>query len=87
MIMNNKKIMVKYAIVTCIGLILVALGLLWFLQGIAVLSLCPILCFAECECLTGGSLFWAVTGAITLIMGMVIISLGLKRLGFPVSLR
>ena len=79
MYMNDKKIL-KYVAITFFGLILVALGLLWFLQGIAILSLCPVLCFADCECITGGSLFWEVTGAITLIIGILIVCLSLKRL-------
>ena len=80
MSMNDKKNILKYVAVTFIGLILVALGLLWFLQGIAVLSLCPVLCFADCECITGGSLFWEIVGAITLIVGIAIVCLSLKRL-------
>ncbi len=78
--MNDRKNILKYVAVTVIGLILVALGLLWFFQGIAVLSLCPVLCFADCECITGGSLFWEVAGAITLIIGIVIVCFSLKRL-------
>jgi hypothetical protein len=78
--MNDKKNILKHVAVTFIGLILVALGLLWFLQGIAILSLCPEVCFADCECITGGSSFWAGAGAITLIIGITIVCLSLKRL-------
>ncbi len=80
MSMNDKKNILKHVAVTFIGLILVALGLLWFLQGIAILSLCPVLCFADCECITGGSSFWEVVGVITLIIGIAIVCLSLKRL-------
>jgi hypothetical protein len=78
--MNDKKIPVKHAALTFIGLILAALGLLWFLQGIAILNVCPVLCFADCECIRGGSSFWEVLGGIALIMGIAIVCLSLKRL-------
>jgi len=56
------------------GVILACLGLLWFLQGAGVLTLCPVLCFADCECITGGSLPWAVIGAVVCACGMVILA-------------
>ena len=79
--MNDKKNKLKQAGLTFIGLILAALGLLWFLQGIAILNVCPVLCFADCECITGGSLFWEAAGGIALITGVAIIYLSFKRLG------
>jgi uncharacterized protein YqhQ len=78
--MDDKKNRLKHVAITIIGLILASLGLLWFLQGIAILTLCPVLCFADCECITGGSLLWEIAGAITLIIGIAIIYLSLKRL-------
>lgn len=80
MCMNDKKNILNHGGVTVIGLILAAFGLLWFLQGIAILNVCPVLCFADCECITGGSSFWAVVGGIALIIGIAIICLSLKRL-------
>ena len=35
-----------------VGIILAMLGLLWSLQGAGLLRLCPVLCFADCECVT-----------------------------------
>jgi hypothetical protein len=78
--MNDKKNRLKYGATTIIGIILAFFGLLWFLQGIAILNLCPVLCFADCECITGGSLLWEIAGAITLIIGIAIVYLSLKRL-------
>jgi hypothetical protein len=78
--MNDKKNRLKHIAITIIGLILAFFGLLWFLQGIAILNLCPVLCFADCECITGGSLLWGIAGAITLIIGIAIVYLSLKRL-------
>ena len=70
--MNDEKNRLKHIAVAFIGLILAALGLIWFLQGIAILNVCPILCFADCECITGGSMFWEIAGIIALIIGITI---------------
>jgi hypothetical protein len=78
--LNDKKNRLKHVAITIIGLILVILGLLWFLQGIAILDVCPVLCFADCECITGGSMLWGIAGAITLIIGIAIVYLSVKRL-------
>ncbi len=56
-----------------IGIILTLLGLLWLLQGIGVIQVCPVLCFANCECITGGSLVWAIVGAVVLVIGSVLV--------------
>ncbi len=45
------------------------MGLLWFLQGAAIIQVCPVLCFADCECLAGGSIVWEAAGALAFIMG------------------
>jgi len=65
---------------TISGVIVALLGLLWLLQGAGLLRLCPILCFADCECVTGGSLFWAIVGAITFIIGAIVAGLSVLRL-------
>jgi hypothetical protein len=79
--LNNKKNRLKHVAITIIGLILVILGLLWFLQGTAILDVCPVLCFADCECITGGSMLWEIAGAITLIIGIAVVYISVKRLG------
>ena len=57
------------------------LGLLWFLQGAAILRLCPVLCVVNCECITSGSEFWEGVGVITLVGGITIISVVVRRAG------
>ena len=37
------------------GAFIAALGLLWFLQGMAIVEMRPILCVADCEPIVGGS--------------------------------
>jgi len=62
-----------------VGVILLSLGLLWFLQGSDIVHLQPILCFANCEPITGKSPLWQIIGAITSIIGIIIISTRIKR--------
>jgi hypothetical protein len=62
-----------------VGIILAMLGLLWLLQGAGLLRLCPVLCFADCECVTGGSLFWEIVGAITFTIGVILAWVSVRR--------
>jgi hypothetical protein len=62
-----------------IGIIVTLLGAMWFLQGTGVLTICPILCFADCECITGGSLTWAIIGAVVFIAGLAALFLIHRR--------
>lgn len=55
------------------GVIAILLGLLWFLQGSDIVHLQPILCFANCEPITGKSLLWQAIGAITFVVGIILI--------------
>ena len=51
------------------GVIAVLLGGLWLLQGLGIVQLRPILCFADCVPIQGRSVTWAVVGAIALAVG------------------
>ena len=51
------------------GILAVLLGGLWLLQGLGVVHLRPLLCFADCAPLQGPSVTWAVIGAVTLAVG------------------
>lgn len=64
-----------------VGIVLALLGLLWLLQGIGVIQMCPVLCFANCECITGGSPVWAMVGAAVLVIGSMLMyrNLGLRK--------
>jgi hypothetical protein len=64
-----------------VGVIVALLGLLWFLQGAGILLLCPVLCFVDCECVTGGSQFWEATGAIAFIIGIMVVGASVRRVG------
>ncbi len=51
------------------SVIAMLLGGLWLLQGLGILHLRPLLCFADCAPVQGPSAQWAVIGAITLAVG------------------
>ncbi len=56
-------------IVLIFGIIAVLLGGLWLLQGLGIVQVRPILCFADCAPIQGPSATWAVIGAIALAVG------------------
>lgn len=62
-----------------IGVVLLSLGLLWFLQGSNVIHLNPILCVTNCQPITGYSPLWQIIGAITSIAGIGIIWINIKN--------
>lgn len=63
-----------------VGTILTALGLLWSVQGADLIQIKPILCIANCEPITGGSMLWLSIGIITTVIGLALLaSLKLKR--------
>ena len=52
-----------------LGFVAVLLGAPWFLQGMGLLHLWPILCFANCAPILRPATSWAIIGALTLIVG------------------
>jgi hypothetical protein len=69
----------KYIVILIIGIILTSLGILWFLQGYYIVYLEPILCFANCEPITGKSPLWQVMGAIAFVTGIILITKSIGR--------
>ena len=63
------------------GVISALLGGFWMLQGLGIVHLKPILCFAECEAVQGPSPTWAIAGCVLLVAGAVAILFTLKRNG------
>ena len=51
-----------------VGAIIVLFGLVWFLQGVDVLP----------GSVMSGSQFWEITGAVTLIIGLIVITYCLR---------
>jgi uncharacterized membrane protein YiaA len=58
--------------------IAILLGTFWFLQGVGILNVCPILCFTDCACIEGGSQLWSVVGAVVFIIGILTMAVTLK---------
>lgn len=63
------------------GLIVALLGGLWLLQGLGIVHMRPILCFADCASLQGPSTTWALIGAGVLAVGGSVVFWSLKRRG------
>jgi len=63
----------KQIIAIIFGTIIFLLGLLWFLQGSYIVHMKPILCFANCEPITGLSLQWQIVGGTIFIIGAIIV--------------
>lgn len=61
------------------GVICVLLGGLWLLQGLGVVHLRPILCFADCVPVHGPSLVWAVIGGLMVTAGALAVFFALRR--------
>jgi hypothetical protein len=60
------------------GVISVLLGGLWLLQGLGVVQIRPILCFANCAAIQGPSLTWVIVGLIVVTAGTVAIFYALR---------
>ncbi|GAB3238727.1 hypothetical protein GCM10027447_38300 [Glycomyces halotolerans] len=54
------------------GILISLLGLLWIFQGADLVRIEPILCVADCEPVTGGSLGWLIAGIVTALIGLTL---------------
>jgi hypothetical protein len=61
------------------GVLGVLLGGLWLLQGLGIVRIRPILCFANCEPVQGPSSTWAIIGALLLVGGIFAIRRAVGR--------
>jgi hypothetical protein len=55
------------------GAMLLLLGLLWFLQGVGIVHMQPILCFANCEPITGPQVLWTMFGLVAVGVGFLMV--------------
>lgn len=60
------------------GFVAALLGGLWLLQGLGLVNIRPILCFANCVPVQGPSTAWAVIGTVVLTAGGALIFWSLK---------
>lgn len=68
-----------WRVATVGGAILALLGGLWFLQGIGLVTIDPILCAGDCEPVQAPSVRWTVTGTITALVGAALLIVGVPR--------
>jgi hypothetical protein len=61
-----------------IGVVAALLGLLWLLQGLGIVHVRPILCFADCAPIRGSSPTWAAIGAVMTLVGALGVVYSLK---------
>lgn len=54
-----------------LGITAVLIGALWLLQGLGIVKLQPLLCFADCLPVQGLSTAWAAIGALAMAVGAV----------------
>ena len=66
-------------IIFCVGLTAALLGGLWLLQGLGLVNIRPILCFADCVPIQGTSTTWAVIGTVALAVGGAAMFWSIKR--------
>lgn len=62
-----------------IGVLAVLLGGLWLLQGLGIVHMKPILCFADCAPVQGPSTQWAVIGGVLAAAGLLAAFHGFRR--------
>ncbi|MFA4941996.1 MAG: hypothetical protein WC582_05435 [Patescibacteria group bacterium] len=72
--MNKKQI-----ISIIFGIIISFLGALWSLQGFNLVHIKPILCFVDCQPITGISLQWQIAGIVTFVVGVLIVLVNIKK--------
>lgn len=62
-----------------LGLAGTLVGGLWLFQGLGIVQLRPILCFADCAALQGPSATWAVIGALVSMAGGIAVVWSWKK--------
>ena len=65
--------------VLVVSILAVLLGGLWLLQGLGLVQVRPILCFANCEPVQGPSSTWAIVGLLVATAGVLGIRRSVKR--------
>ena len=62
------------------GVVVLALGVLWMLQGADLIHVRPVLCVSACKPIRGGSAGWFIVGTVTTLIGAAMIVTGTRHL-------
>ncbi len=62
-----------------LGTLIALLGLLWLLQGLGLVTMAPLLCFADCTPVVGPDATWVIAGAVALVIGLGAFRFGVRR--------
>ncbi len=68
-----------WTVVSVIGLGVIAVGLLWFLQGSDLVHIDPIACTGKCEPVRGHQPGWQVAGTAAVAIGLVALTTGWRK--------
>ena len=66
-------------VVLVFGIVFALLGGLWLLQGLGIVRVRPILCFADCAAIQGPSPTWVVIGVVTVAISGLLIFWSMQR--------
>ena len=66
-------------LVAAVSALATTLGLLWLFQGLGLVHVRPILCFADCAEVQGPSMTWAIVGFVLAISGAWGVSRGFTK--------
>ena len=73
----------RAAVPLLVGLVVLALGTLWVLQGADAVRVRPILCATNCRPVTGGSSGWLAAGTVASVIGVGVIVAATRRIHHP----
>ena len=68
-----------WRLIAVLGAMTALLGGLWLAQGVGLVTIDPILCAGDCVPVDAPSVRWAVTGAITALIGVGLVTVGIRR--------
>ncbi len=63
-----------------LGLAVIALGILWFLQGSNLVRIDPVACGTQCEPIVGHQPAWQVAGIVAGMLGACVTTLSVRKL-------
>lgn len=65
---------------TVVGLGVIAIGILWFLQGSDLVRIDPVACVGDCEPIVGHRPGWQAAGGVAVVAGAVVSTAAVRKL-------